>query len=95
MTRIYLILISCIALHCSFSQAEERLKLDKTTILGIGELPKVTFVVPWRDAAAGIPDAELSPAARPLAIPLDSELYHRQVLYTSQNKKRNDGEIHR
>jgi hypothetical protein len=94
MNRIYLSMTLCIALHCPYSQAEERLKLDKTTILGIGELPKVTFVVPWRDAPADIPEWELSPAARPLAIPLDSELYHRQVQYTRQIKKRDDGENH-
>ena len=84
MKRIYLISILFFALYSQFAAAEERLQLDKTTILGNRELPKVTFVVPWRDVTANIPDLQLTPKTRPVAMPMDSELYHRQVEYLKQ-----------
>lgn len=84
MNRLYPVLALCIALHCPYAGAEERLKLDKTTILGNRELPKVTFVVPWRDAAADLPEWQPARTARPLLTPLDGELYRRQVEYLRQ-----------
>ena len=84
MKRIYLIPLLGMALYCHSAGAEERLKLDKTTILGTGELPKVTFVVPWRDAPSTIPEWKLSPAASPRATPLDRDVYQRQLEYLKQ-----------
>jgi hypothetical protein len=84
MNRVHMILILGLALSCHYAAADERLKLDKTTILGNGELPKVTFVVPWRDVPSAIPEWEPSPAAHPLTTPLDRELYQRQVDYLRQ-----------
>lgn len=89
MNRIRLILVLCFAGYCRYALADDHLKLDKTTILGNGELPKVTFVLPWRDAASSIPEWELSPVAHPLSTPLDSQLYHRQVEYLRQLNKTN------
>ena len=88
MNRGYVILALSAALLCQSSRAEERLKLDKTTILGNGELPRVTFVVPWRDVPNHIPEMQLAPAAHPLATPLDKELYSRQAEYQKQLKER-------
>ena len=87
MNRGYVILALSAALLCQSSRAEERLKLDKTTILGNGELPRVTFVVPWRDVPNKIPEMQLAPAAHPLAAPLDKELYGRQTEYQKQLKE--------
>ena len=87
MKRVYLILILGMVLCCGPAGAEERLKLDKTTILGNGELPKVTFVVPWRDAPSEIPELQASPATPLPTTPLDSELYQRQVDYLMQLKR--------
>ena len=92
MNRIHLILLLGMAMCCQVAQAEERLKLDKTTILGNGELPKVTFVVPWRDVLSPIPEWVPSPAARPLTKPLDRELYQRQVDYLRQLNHATDPE---
>lgn len=91
MNRGYLIPILGLALCCHSAGAEERLKLDKTTILGNGELPKVTFVVPWRDAPSAIPEWKPTPTARPLALPLDRELYQRQVEYLRQLNRLKSG----
>lgn len=84
MKRIYPLLFLCFTLHSQYADAEERLQLDKTTILGNRELPKVTFVVPWRDAAADIPEWQAAPMARPPATPLDGELLRRRVEYSKQ-----------
>ncbi len=81
-----------IALLCGLAQAEERLQLDKTTILGNRELPKVTFVMPWGDVPSDLPAWQPSPAARPYAAPLDGELYQRQVEYLRQLNNLKDGD---
>jgi hypothetical protein len=84
MKRVSMILILGSALCCHSLYADERLKLDKTTILGNGELPKVTFVVPWRDTPAAIPEWKPSPGAHPAVTHLDRELYHREVEFSKQ-----------
>jgi hypothetical protein len=95
MKRIYLIPLLGMALCCHSASAEERLKLDKTTILGTGELPKVTFVVPWRDAPSAIPAWKPSPGAHPRATPLDHDVYQRQVEYLKQlRQNKRDGSPH-
>ena len=92
MNRGYLILVLSLALCCqSAARAKEQLKLDKTTILGNGELPKVTFVVPWRDAPSAIPDMNPSPATHSEAKPVDRELYQRQIEYLRQAKQPQPG----
>ena len=88
MKRVYMILILGAALCCQFTSADERLKLNKTTILGNGELPKVTFVVPWRDTPAAIPEWKPSPTAHPVVTHLDRELYHREVEFSRQLHQR-------
>ena len=88
MNRVFLALILGMVFCGQAAGAEERLKLDKTTILGNGELPKVTFVVPWRDVPSTIPESKLSPEAHPQTMPLDRELYQRQVEYLRQLKQR-------
>lgn len=91
MKRLSPILALCLLFACGCAVAEERLKLDKTTILGNRELPKVTFVVPWGDAAADIPDWQATPATRPTAAPLDDEFYRRQLEYLRQlHRSKND-----
>ena len=72
-----------------WAAAAERLQLDKTTILGNRELPKVTFVVPWADAAAEIPAWRPAPTAHPAAAPLDGTLYQRQMDYLRQQQPDN------
>jgi hypothetical protein len=88
MNRVFLALILGIVFCGQAVGAEEHLKLDKTTILGNGELPKVTFVVPWRDVPSMIPESKPSPVAHPHTTPLDRDLYQRQIEYLQQLKQR-------
>ena len=89
MTRYYSFLLLAVSLCCYTANADERLKLDKTTILGIGELPKVTFVVPWRDVPSDIPQWAPSPVARAPITPLDREVFHRHIEYLRQMNRHN------
>lgn len=91
MKSIYLIPLLGLVACCHAVASEERLKLGKTTILGSGELPKVTFVVPWRDAPSAIPQWTPSPAARPRATPLDRDVYQRQLEYLRQIRQNKAG----
>ena len=95
MRRITLIPLLSIVLCCHATGAEERLKLNKTTILGTGELPKVTFVVPWRDAPSAIPEWKLIPAVHSRATPLDRDVYQRQLDNLKQlRQNKRDGSPH-
>ena len=95
MKRVYLILIVAMVLCCRAAGADERLKLGKTTILGNGELPRVTFVIPWRDAPSAIPQWKPSPGAHPHATPLDRDAYRRQLEYLRQLRQRKGEEAAR
>jgi hypothetical protein len=95
MKRIYLISLLGMVLCCHSAGAEDRLKLNKTIILGTGELPKVTFVIPWRNAPSAIPEWTPSPVAHPRATPLDHDVYQRQLEYLKQlRRNKHDGSPH-
>ena len=63
-----------------------RLKLDQTTILGNRELPKVTFVVPWRDIESAAPDWPLERLVDEPLTPLDREAHRLKMEQTGQLK---------
>jgi hypothetical protein len=65
--------------------APDQADLDRSQIIGNRELPKVTYIVPWKKPGAG----DLS--GRPLVSvldealsPLDREVFRRQVRYDAQ-----------
>jgi len=65
--------------------AEDRAAIDRTSIIGNRELPKVLYIVPWKKPLPG----EL--AGRPVAsvldealAPVDREVFRRQVHYDAQ-----------
>ena len=90
MNRNYVTMIMVATLCSHYAWGEERLQLNKTTILGNGELPRVTFVVPWRDIPSKVPESHLSPADRPHPSPLDRDLYQRRLDYLRQIKQRRE-----
>ena len=62
-----------------------RLDLDATSIRGNQELPKVLYIVPWKESGLG------EPAGRPLnslvdeaLSPVDREVFRRQIRYFDQ-----------
>jgi hypothetical protein len=63
----------------------ERLDLDTTSIRGNQELPKVLYILPWKEPAPA------EPAGRPLnslvdeaLAPVDREVFRRQMRYFDQ-----------
>jgi hypothetical protein len=65
--------------------APDQADLDRSQIIGNRELPKVTYIVPWKKPGAG----DLS--GRPLVsvldealAPVDREVFRRQVRYDAQ-----------
>ena len=63
----------------------DRLDLDTTSVTGNQELPKVLYIVPWKDADAG--DLAGKPAQSLLdevLSPIDREVFQRQIRYFEQ-----------
>jgi len=63
----------------------DRLDLDTTSVTGNQELPKVLYIVPWKDADAG--DLAGKPAQSLLdevLSPIDREVFQRQIRYFDQ-----------
>ena len=67
------------------NRAADRLELDASAIRGNQELPKVLYIVPWKEPGL------LEPAGRPLnslvdeaLAPVDREVFRRQMNYFDQ-----------
>ena len=48
----YFILLWFFIVFVSFAHAEDRIELEVTTIKGNKELPKILYVVPWKEMQA-------------------------------------------
>lgn len=69
-------------LFCLPVSAEERLDMEGTRIRGNQELPKVLYIVPWKQA--DIPDLSQPPLESLIdeaLTPVDREVFQRQVRY--------------
>ncbi len=84
-------LVACFAIVFTMGAAAEgprqmdRLELDSSSITGNQELPKVMYIVPWKEADIG--DLRGKPANSLLdevLAPLDREVFRRQVRYFRQ-----------
>jgi hypothetical protein len=67
------------------SGQRDRIELDASSIKGNQELPKVLYIVPWKDSDIG--DLTGRPANSLLdeiLAPLDREVFRRQVRYFDQ-----------
>jgi hypothetical protein len=63
-------------------QAEERLEMEGTAIIGNQELPKVLYIVPWKPSE--LPDLSEPPLQSLIddaLAPVDREEFRREVLY--------------
>jgi len=64
------------------TQAEERLEMEGTAIIGNQELPKVLYIVPWKQSE--LPDLSEPPLQSLIddaLMPIDREEFRREVLY--------------
>ncbi len=58
---------------------DDKVQLDVTTIVGNAEQPRVTFIVPWRDVPAELPEWVLTPRAQPPLTPIDRDVMKREL----------------
>jgi hypothetical protein len=74
-----------LAALCAPLAAQDRADIDQTQIIGISELPKVLYIVPWKKPEpadwSGRPMASLLDEA---LAPLDRDVFRRQVKYDAQ-----------
>ena len=62
--------------------AADRLELDETSIVGSKELPKVLYIVPWKDTSAGsMASASLGGSSYKGMTALDREVFQRELQY--------------
>jgi hypothetical protein len=67
------------------ARAEDRAKIDATTILGNRELPKVLYIVPWKKPVPGdLNGRPLVSVVDEALAPLDRDVFKRQVQYQAQ-----------
>jgi hypothetical protein len=65
--------------------ATAALNLDATAIRGNQELPKVMYVVPWKDAAmAELAGRPVNSLVEEILAPVDREVFRRQTRYFHQ-----------
>ena len=61
------------------------LNLDATAIRGNQELPKVMYIVPWKDAAmAELAGRPVNSLVEEVLAPVDREVFRRQTRYFNQ-----------
>lgn len=58
--------------------------LDRSQIIGNRELPKVTYIVPWKKPGAGELSRPQVSVLDEALMPLDREVFRRQVRYDAQ-----------
>ena len=62
--------------------AADRLELDETSIVGSKELPKVLYIVPWKDASVGsMTSATPDGLSNKGMTALDREVFQRELQY--------------
>jgi hypothetical protein len=65
--------------------AADRLELDSTSIRGNQELPKVLYIVPWKDPALGdLVGKPVNSLVDEVLSPVDREVFRRQTGYFDQ-----------
>lgn len=63
----------------------DRLDLDTTSVTGNQELPKVLYIVPWKDADAGdLAGKPVQSLLDEVLAPIDREVFQRQIRYFDQ-----------
>jgi len=77
----------CIAIAAFFvmtgaSFAADRMKLDETSIVGTRELPKVLYIVPWKDSNVGLLAGAAKPGRYDAGMtPVERDTYAREIEY--------------
>ena len=78
-----LLLTTCLILMSAIPlQAEERIELQGTAIIGNQELPKVLYIVPWKSSELPqLNEPPLESLVDEALSPIDREVFRRQSMY--------------
>lgn len=78
-------------------QAEDRIELEGTSIIGNKELPKMLYIVPWKNAE--LPDMNAPPIESLIdeaLSPVDRDSFKRKIryyqIYSTQNNKQSENQ---
>ncbi|HEY5602762.1 MAG TPA: hypothetical protein VIM41_06605 [Gammaproteobacteria bacterium] len=66
--------------------AEDRLKLDETSIQGASELPKVLYIVPWKKADVGDKPVQVNRIVDEVLSPVDRDVLNREIRFYEQSQ---------
>ena len=67
------------------SEQRDRLDLDATSVTGNQELPRVLYILPWKESAIGdLQGKPVNSLLDEVLAPLDREVFQRQVRYFDQ-----------
>jgi hypothetical protein len=79
-----LLLAACLAIGGA-ARAQDRADIDRTTITGQKELPRVLYIVPWKKPVPGALAARPRTSLLDEALaPIDREEFRRQLNYRAQ-----------
>ena len=66
--------------------AETRIELDETKVQGASELPKVLYIVPWKQTEMDTKPVKLNTMVEEVMSPVDRDVLKRQVQFYEENK---------
>ena len=80
-----LLLVSGAAGADQTAQPQGHIRLDETVISGNQELPKVLYIVPWKDPELGdLVGKPVNSLVDEVLAPVDREVFRRQIRYFDQ-----------
>lgn len=76
---------ACAVLCAAPVRADDRAELEHTRIVGNHELPKVLYIVPWKEPLPGEMSGRPMKSVLDEALaPIDRDVFRRQVRYAAQ-----------
>ncbi|MBP8191522.1 MAG: hypothetical protein KAX73_06810 [Aquabacterium sp.] len=89
MKRLFNLLVLAFVLSQGLAQAQERSNVDGPAILGNQELPKVLYIVPWKKPVQSeVAGKGFVSVVNEDLVPIDREVFLRQVQFQSQLQAR-------
>jgi hypothetical protein len=89
MKRLSNLLVLAFVLSQGLAQAQERSNVDGPAILGNQELPKVLYIVPWKKPVQSeVAGKGFVSVVNEDLVPIDREVFLRQVQFQSQLQAR-------
>jgi hypothetical protein len=74
---------------CAAAQAQDRVDLDRTQIIGNRELPKVLYIVPWKKPVPGdLAGKPMTSVIDEALAPVDRDVFRRRLQYDAQLQAR-------